>query len=216
MSATSFTCLPAITGDRTANRAYDFDMPVKALGAGPDPGAPRLVTVRAFADTKSVVAILSADCPVFVVLRAPESERTRILDLLAGWALGSGGNLDKISPNTVLARPAGSGVIRLARHGVLSAVDEAFTGDGPTPLSREEERRLRPLAAAGQEAARRRLVDAYTELATLLAVRLRPSTLSEASAVAAAHEELDWLVGRPGPGSLLAELMERLLLRLCH
>lgn len=207
-------------------------MPVTAVGAFPDPISPRLVTMRAFSQIKAVIALLDANCPVFVVLVAPEAERTRILDLLAGWSLGSGGDLDRISPNTVLVRPAGTTAVRLARSGVVSAVNEVFAGDGSGPLSRADEQRLRPLAARGDLEARRRLVDAYSELATLLAVRLRPSSqssqwsqssqsslstlssLSEAAAVAAAQEELDWLVGRPGSDSLLADLIERLLLRL--
>ena len=189
-------------------------MPQQAVSALPDPGSPRMVVVRGFGDIKAVTAMLQAGRPVFVVLRATTDDGRRVLDLLAGWALGSGGDLDRIGPNTVLARPAHSGPVRLGRAGMVSAVDEVFMIDGPHPLGRDEEERLLPLAATGSVSAQRRIVDSYAELATLFALRVRPRLTPEARAVQIAQEELDRLVRCPPRGPLLASLVEGIIKRL--
>jgi hypothetical protein len=183
-------------------------VPVEAIGASSDPGTPRVVVIRAFEDTKSVVAMLNAAYPVLVVLRASEADQRRALDLLSGWALGSGGDIDRIGLNTVLARPADCAPVQLGRNGVVSAVEEAFAGDGSLPLSRDEEKRLIPSAVAGSISARRRIIDAYAELATLFALKIRPSSVSQAKAVSVAQQELDRLVSFPSKGPLLASLVE--------
>src|ERR1700761_4612441 len=99
-------------------------VPDKDLHAVSEHGSPRMVVVRSFGDCKAATAILQSGRPVFLVLRASEGDRQRALDLLAGWAVGAGGELDRIGPNTVLARPAHSGPVRLGRAGMVSAVDE--------------------------------------------------------------------------------------------
>jgi Cell division protein SepF len=189
-------------------------MPQQAVHAIPDPGSPRMVVIREFGNAKAVTAMLRAGRPVFVVLRAGSDDRRRVLDLLAGWALGSGGDLDRIGPNTVLARPAHSGPVRLGRAGMVSAVDEVFMIEGPHALGRDEEERLLPLAATGSVSAQRRIVDSYAELATLFALRVRPRWTSETRAVQVAQEELDRLVRCPPKGALLASLVEGITKRL--
>jgi hypothetical protein len=90
----------------------------------------------------------------------------------------------------------------------VSAVEEVFAGLGPRPLSRDEEERLIPQAVAGSVNARRRIIDAYAELATLFALKIRPRSVSEARAVRVAQQELDRLVTFPSRGPLLASLVE--------
>jgi hypothetical protein len=147
-------------------------------------GAPqeRMVVVRTFGDAKALVAVLNAGHPVLVVVRAGQDTR-RVLDLLAGWALGSGGDLDRIGPNTILACPPGSEAVRLGRTSLASAVEEVFADDDVHPLTRQEEARLLPAAVAGSTSARRKLVDAYSDFATVFALRVRPPSVSETAAV---------------------------------
>jgi hypothetical protein len=175
-----------------------------------------MVVLRDFGDLKATTGLLKAGHPVFIVIRTPDTDLQRIMDLLAGWALGSDGELDRISPNTVLALPPGSVPVRLGRSGITSAVEEVFTSDDSIPMSREEEERLVPLAIAGSVSARRRLIDTYAELATLFALRIRPKAVSEAAAVGAAQEELDRLVSFPSQGPLLASLVDGIAKRLIH
>jgi hypothetical protein len=169
-----------------------------------------MVVVRAFADTKAVVAILNSGRAVLVVMRASDDAR-RIIDLLAGWAIGSGGELERIGANTVLARPPGSGQVYLSRSGIASAVEEIFAIDGPGPLTREDEEQLLPLAVGGSPDARRRVIDAYTETATLFALTIRPRSISEGKAVQVAQQELDRLVSFPSRGPLLASLVQGII-----
>ena len=183
-------------------------MPVEALGASPAPDNPRIVVIRSFTDTKAVVAMLNAAYPVVVVLLTSDGDQRRVLDFLSGWALGSGGDLDRIGRNTVLARPANYPPVKLGKSGVVSAVEEAFASDGPLPLSREEEERLISQSVAGSVTARRRIIDAYAELATLFALKIRPRSVPEARAVRIAQQELDRLVTFPSKGPLLASLVE--------
>lgn len=184
----------------------------RAVIGEPHPGLhpqhERMVVIRAFPETKAIVALLNAGHPVLVVMRVSDEERRRVLDLLAGWALGSTGDLDRVGPNTILALPPGCAAVRLCRTGFVSAVEEAFASDGPNPLSREDEDLLLPLAVAGSESARRKLVDAYAEFATVFALRIRPQSVSEAAAVRAAQQELERLVSFPSRGPLLACLVE--------
>lgn len=168
----------------------------------------RMVVIRTFSESKPLVAMLNAGHPVLAVLRTSEEERRRVVDLLSGWALGAGGELDKIGPNTVLARPPGSAAVHLSGSSLLSAVEEVFAGDDPHPLNREEEERLLPMAVAGSVESRRRLIDTYSEFATVFALRIRPRSISEATAVRAAQQELERLVSFPSEGPLLASLVE--------
>jgi Cell division protein SepF len=164
--------------------------------------------MRVFADAKAVVAMLNAAYPVLVVLRTSEGDQLRTIDFLSGWALGSGGDVDRIGPNTILVRPPDCPPVRLAKSGFVSAVEEAFAGEGPQPLSRDEEERLIPQAVAGSLTARRRIIDTYAELATLFALKIRPRSVSEARAARVAQQELDRLVTFPSTGPLLASLVE--------
>jgi len=169
---------------------------------------PRLSVLRAFPDGKATLAMLGAGYPVLVVLRAPQSDRRRLLDLLAGWAVGAGGTLDRIGPNTVIAAPSGADPVRLGDEGMVSAVEEAFAGEDHAALGREEEERLVPLAVAGSASARRRILDTYAELATVFALRIRPTDVPQARAVELAQAELERLVTYPSRGPLLASLFE--------
>ncbi len=99
--------------------------------------------------SKSPISPVGHLLRVLAVLRTAEEERGRLLDLLTGWALGSTGQLDRIGPNSLLARPPGCGAVRLGRLSLVLAVEEAFAGGRPRPLSREEEERLLPMAVAG-------------------------------------------------------------------
>lgn len=186
-------------------------MPVEALGSSPIPRNPRVVVIRTFVDTKSVVAMLNAAYPVLVVLRTSESDKRRVSDFLSGWTLGSGGDTDRIGRNTLLARPANCAPVQLGKSGVVSVVEEVFAEDGPRPLSRDEEERLILRAVAGSVSAKRRITDAYAELATLFALKVRPTSVSEERAVRVAQEELDRLVTFPSPGPLLAKLVDGIM-----
>ncbi len=170
-----------------------------------------MVVIREFAEVKVVTAMLRADQPVLLVMRTSEDHRRRVLDLLSGWALGSGGDLDRIGPSTVLARPANSPPVSLGRTGMVSAVEEVFAGDGPRPLGRDEEERLLPQAVRGSVSAQRRIVDSYAELATLFALKIRPRSVSEPVAVRVAQAELDRLVRFPSQGPLLVSLVEGII-----
>jgi Cell division protein SepF len=170
-----------------------------------------MVVIREFTDIKVVTALLRADHPVLIVMRTSEDHERRALDVLSGWALGSGGDVDRIGPSTVLARPANCPPVPLGKTGMVSAVEEVFAGDGPRPLGRDEEERLLPQAVRGSVGAQRRIVDAYAELATLFALKIRPRSISEARAVRVAQEELDRLVRFPSKGPLLVSLVEGII-----
>lgn len=181
----------------------------------PESAQPRVVVIRAVADAKSGLALLAGNISVLFVLRVGDSERRRILDLLVGWSLGSGGSLDRIGPNTIATRPHGAPPVQAARGGVVSAVDAAFGTRREVALSREEEERLRPLAATGSADARRRLTDAHAELATLIALWLRPPHMSASTAVSIAQQELDAIIAwHPSRKPLLVDLVARLHSRL--
>jgi hypothetical protein len=167
-----------------------------------------MLVVRALPDTQALVALLNAGHPVLAVLRISEEDRRRVLDLLTGWSLGSTGELDKIGPNTILARPPGAEVVRLGRTSLVSEIEDAFTRDDPHPLTREEEERLLPMAVAGSVSARQRLLDAYAEFATVFALRVRPASVSETTAVRVGQQELERLVSFPSHGPLLVSLVE--------
>jgi hypothetical protein len=172
---------------------------------------PRLCVVRSLKDAKTALAMLVAGWRVLFVLRADDAERQRVLDLLSGWSIGSGGLLDRIGPNTVAACPPGAGGVHVARDGFVSALDEVFGSESPRRLTRDEEDRLIPLAAAGSVEAQRRIVHAYAELATAVALWLRPRTMGPTTAVLLAQRELDELVRwPPRRGTLLTALIRRI------
>ncbi len=178
---------------------YAYDMDHAGASFPQDERRPRTVVVRALGDAELGLAVLGGGAvPVLFVLRSDDGVRQRLLDLLRGWALGSGGSLDVISPNVVSARPAGAAPIRLAAHRMVATVEAV--AEGSHRLTREAEMRLIPLAAAGSAEARDRLVDGYSELATVLALWLRPAAMSAERATSLAQEELEaiarWPVGR--------------------
>src|ERR687894_3130985 len=103
-------------------------MPVSLAGSHPEPSEPRVLVLREFADLSPVLALVNTAQPVLAGLRMAESDRQRALDTLAGWSVGSGGDVDVISHNTVVIRPAWGPPVRLSRPGVVSAVGGAFSG----------------------------------------------------------------------------------------
>lgn len=88
-----------------------------------------MVVLRSLRDAQTLIALLGGRSPGAGRGAHSDDERRRALDLLAGWALGSGGDLDRIGPNTVLARPPGSEKVMLGRTSLASAVEEVF-GEG--------------------------------------------------------------------------------------
>lgn len=155
--------------------------------------------VRSFSDVKQVLALLGAARPVLVVLRADDRERERVLDVLTGWAHGADADLDELGANAVVARPPGAQPVRLNRTDIVRRVEAAFATEHGATLTREEERELLLLAGAGSADARGRLSDAYAEIASVLALALRPTHVSQSTALRCAHDELDRLVGWPRP-----------------
>jgi hypothetical protein len=164
--------------------------------------------IRSIADVKTAVGMLNAGLPVLVLIRTGEPDRRRVIDLLAGWTLGSGGESDRIGPNALLLSPPGSAPVHLGRTGLASAVEEAFASEGDNPISRAEEELLLPQAISGSVSARRRIIDAYAELATMYALRIRPKSMGEATAVRVAQTELERLVTFPSTGPILANLFD--------
>ena len=195
---------------QTAATSYDCVMPLRLVGSESPPPQPRCVVVRAAADLPAVLAIANADIPVLVVLRVDDIERRRITDMLTGWASGAKSSLDWLGANTIVVRSPQAAIPRLISHGLTLAVEHAL-GEPKRPLvTRDEERRLWTQAAAGSANARRRLIDAYSEFATLVAVWLRPPHLSSDLATRYAHEELDALVETPMTAPLLVSLVNRI------
>lgn len=188
---------------------YPVDMVQAVPSPSGDEWRPRTVVVRVLDDAEAGLAILGGAIPVLFVLRSDEAVRQRLLDVLRGWALGSGGALDMISPNVVSARPAGAPPIRLAVHRMAASVEAAAAE--PHRLTREAETQLIPLAAAGSPEAQDRLVDGYSDFATALALWLRPAAMSPERATVLAHEELEavarWPLGRE---TILLTLAQRI------
>jgi len=183
-------------------------VPAEAVGAvSPDPPS-RLIVIRSVSDVKAVVGMLNAHLAVLVIIRSSEPDRRRVIDLLAGWTLGSGGESDRIGPNAILLSPPGSAPVHLGRSGLASAVEDAFAGEGDKPITRMEEQLLLPQAVSGSVSARRRIIDAYAELATVYALRIRPESMSESTAVQVAQTELERLVTFPSRGPILANLFD--------
>lgn len=85
----------------------------------------------------------------------------------------------------------------MSRSGVLRGIGAAFSDDGRQVLGSDEEQRLLAYAAAGSADARHELTDTYSEIATALALTLRPARITQAEALRIAHDELDRLVGWP-------------------
>lgn len=174
-----------------------------------DEPRPRTVVIRAFRDAEIGLAILGGDIPVLFVLRSDDAVRQRLLDLLRGWALGSGGSLDVISPNVISARPAGAAPIRLTAHRMAATVEDVATGSHR--LTREAEIELIPLAAAGSTEAQTRLIDGYAELATALGLWLRPVFMTPERAASLAQEELEAVARWPlGRDTILIVLAQRI------
>jgi hypothetical protein len=122
--------------------------------------------------------------------------------------------MDLLGANSALACPPGSGPAHLARSGMVAAVEEAFGEE--QPLTRDDEERLLPLALAGSVEARRKLLDAYTEFATLFALLIRPRSLPEVVAVRAAQDELDRVVKYPSKRPLVVSLVEGIAKRILN
>lgn len=169
--------------------------------------------IRDFLEVRSALAIANADIPVLVVLRLGDEDRRRALDVLAGWAIGSHGSVDHISAHVLVLRSVAAPLAHLNRQGLVSAVDAAFVTVAEAPLTRSEESRLLPLARAGSVEARRRLIDAYTEVTTVIALWLRPEHVAVETATRWAHEELDNVVTEGRPRPLLVELVDRVATR---
>ena len=189
-------------------------MPAVAPAPSGEPSQSRLAVVRTVREFKGVVALLRAGYPVLVVVPPAGAERQRVSDLLAGWAIGANGVLDRFSPNTVLARPPGSGAVRLGRGKFASAVEEIVRNDIPVPMTRPQAQELLAEATRPSLEARRRLIDTYSELATLVALRIRPVSVHAENAVRIAQDELERLVTHPSTGPLLANLLEGIIQRL--
>jgi hypothetical protein len=162
----------------------------------------------------AVLAMANADIAVLLVVRVAGDDRQRITDLVTGWASGAAATLDWLGDNTVVLRSPRAQAPRLIHHGLADAVEQALTATTPKLLTRDDERRLRTQAAAGSAAARRRLIDAYAEVATLVALWLRSPQLSAEVATRYAHEELDTLVARPSTSPLLVDLVNLIAARL--
>ena len=189
-------------------------MPLALVGSEHQPPEPRCVVVRSVTEMPAALAIANADIPVLLVLRAEEGERQRVTDVVLGWASGAGAALDWLGANTVVLRSPRAAAPRLISHGLASAVQHALTAESPDVLTRDDEARLRQQAAAGSADARRRLIDAYAEIATLVALWLRPRHLSTELATRYAHEELDAITERPSATPLLVDLVNRVAARL--
>jgi hypothetical protein len=183
-------------------------VPAEAFGAISPPPTSRLLVIRSVPDVKVAIGMLNAEIPVLVLIRTSEADRRRVVDLLAGWTLGSGGESDRIGPNALLLSPPGSAPVHLGRTGLASAVEDAFASEGGNPITREEEELLLPQAVRGSESARRRIIDAFAELATMYALRIRPNSMGEAAAVRVAQTELERLVTFPSTGPILANLFD--------
>lgn len=188
-------------------------VPIALAGSAPEPGEPRVVVLRDFGQLAPILALANASQAVLAVLRMDEADRRRTLDTLAGWAMGSGGDVDVISRHTAIIRPPLAPPVRLNRPGVVSAVEEAFAGP-EHPLTRDEEDRLLPRSVGGDAEARRRLVDSYAEIATVVALWLRPDHVSPETAVVRARRELDQLVVTGTAKPLLVELVDHVAVRL--
>jgi hypothetical protein len=189
-------------------------MPLRLVASENPPPQPRCMVVRAITELHAVLAIANADIPVLVVLRMDDVERQRAIDVLTGWASGAKSPLDWLGANTVVVRSPNAAVPQLVRHGLAAAIERALGIAIPRPMTRDEEAGLWARAAAGSADARRRLIDAYSEFATLVALWLRPPHLSNDLATRYAHEELDALVETPTTAPLLVSLVNRISDRL--
>jgi hypothetical protein len=77
------------------------------------------------------------------------------------------GDSDWIGPNSLMLGLPGSAPVHLGRTGLATAVEETFATDEGGPITKKEEELFLPQAVSGSVAARRRIIDAYTELATM-------------------------------------------------
>ena len=185
-------------------------MPLALVGSESTPPEPRCLVVRSVTELPAVLAIANADIAVLLVLRLDAIERQRVTDVLTGWSSGSGSALDWLGANSVILRTPSAPPARLINHGPAAAAERALAATSPNILSRDDESRLWSQAAAGSPDARRRLIDAYAEVATLVAMWLRPRHIPVSLATRCAHEELDVVVGSPSTTPLLVALVNRI------
>ena len=189
-------------------------MPLALVGSEHQPPEPRCVVIRSVTEMPAVLAIANADIPVLLVLRVEVTDRQRVTDMVTGWASGARATLDWLGANTVVLRTPRAPAPKLISHGLADAVEHALAFNGPGPMTRDDELRLRTQAGAGSVDARRRLIDGYAEITTLVALWLRPQYLSAELATRYAHEELDVLIARPSTTPLFVELVDRIAARL--
>lgn len=189
-------------------------MPLKLVGPNDRPPEPRCVVIRGVDEVAAALALANADIAVLIVLRLDEPSRQRVTDIISGWSSGARAELDWLGANTVVLRTPRAPRLRLIEHGMAGAAERALSSDEPQRLDRAGEVSLRVSAAHGSADARRRLIDAYAELATLIALWLRPAGVSAEWATRCAHEELDALVTHRSSTPLLVELVERIAKRL--
>jgi hypothetical protein len=156
------------------------------------------------------LALAAADVAVVVVLVLDDEETSRARDRIDGWAIGAKARTDAIGAHTVVLRTPAAPPVRIARDAMGDRIVEALADAARPHLTRDDERRLRPLAAAGDRQARQRLTDGYTELATALALWLRPDWMSPDEALRRAHRELDGLVAQHDERPLLVTLVQHL------
>jgi hypothetical protein len=194
--------------------SYHRAVPLKLVGPDHQPPEPRCIVIRGAHELPTALAVANADIPVLLVLRVDEHDRQRVTDMVTGWASGARVSLDWLGANTVVLRTPRAPQLRLISHGMADAAQRALGTDSPSLLTRAEEARLRALAARGSADARRRLIDAYAEFATLVALWMRPVGFSAEWATHYANEELDALVGRRSSTPLVVELVNRIAMRL--
>jgi hypothetical protein len=182
-------------------------MPLRLVGPADQPPEPRCIVLRSVGEVPAALAVANADIPVMLVLRVDELDRQRVVDMITGWTSAAQVTPDWLGAHTVVLRTARAPQVRLIAHGMAAAVERALATDVPKPLTRNDEVHLRRLAASGDVDARRRLIDAYAELTTLVALWLRPPSRSAEWAVHLAQRELDVLVGIRSKAPLLVELV---------
>src|SRR5205823_4033402 len=103
-----------------------------------------MVVLREFGDLKATTAMLRAGHPVCIVDRTPDADHQRMMDFLAGWALGSGGNL-VCSPDQAKVglggngRPGGAGGSRPPRQlpvpGPVARIGGGRHSETPGPVA---------------------------------------------------------------------------------
>jgi hypothetical protein len=198
-----------------SHSSYAGTTPLELVGSERPPPEPRCIVLRAIDELGTVLALANSDIPVLLVIRVDEPVRQRVTDTIGGWASGAGVTPDWLGPNTVTLRTRRAPQMRLIDHGMADAATRALTDESTRTLTRGHEARLRRQARLGSVDARRRLIDAHAELATLMAVWLRPDSVSVERATRHAHEELDAIAANPSANTpLLVDLVNRIAKRL--